>query len=92
MRIAYNIVFAKVVVDVRSDDEDDDDAGVRDKDGEENEKTSKNKGETAKTSAVGKTSGIEDSKVKSSIKAANGHAVEAHDSFADAVIEGKKAR
>jgi len=80
LKVAYNIVFAKVVADVRSDDEDE----------SEVEKDAKNK--EGYLSGGEKAKAIEDSKTNGSIKAANGHAMENHDSFADAVVEGKKER
>ena len=80
LKIAYNIVFVKVVADVRSDDEESE-MEVEEKQGEGYE--------------VG-VSGGEKKQLEgprmNGVKAANGKASEPHDSYADAVIEGKKER
>ncbi|KAL2048293.1 hypothetical protein N7G274_000204 [Stereocaulon virgatum] len=80
IKIAYNIVFAKVVADVRSDDEDSE-FEVDEKHGEGYE--------------VGISGGEKmalDGPKMNGVEAANGKASEPHDSYAEAVKEGKKNR
>ena len=80
LRIAYNIVFVNLVTDVRSDDEETE-GEVEEKEGEGVE--------------VGISSGekkaVEGVK-ENGVKPTNGKAVEPHDSYADAIVEGKKER
>jgi acyl-CoA-dependent ceramide synthase len=80
IRIAYNIVFAKVVADVRSDDED--------SEVEIDEKQS----EGYEVGISGGEKKALDGPKMNGIKIANGKASEPHDSYADAVKEGKKER
>ncbi|KAK4695803.1 hypothetical protein P7C71_g2013, partial [Lecanoromycetidae sp. Uapishka_2] len=79
LKVAWRIVFEKVATDVRSDDEDESETETG---GKQKRKGQVNGEEKAKT--------IEGEKMNGSLKAANGHAVEGHDNFDDAVVEGKK--
>lgn len=78
LRIAYNIVFANLVADVRSDDEESD-AEVEEKEAEGVE--------------VGISSGDKkalESPKANGVKYTNGKAMEPLNGYADAVTEGKK--
>lgn len=80
LKIACRILSEKVIEDVRSDDEDESELDTE----IDQQKGSMNGGKNLKA--------IESKKMNGSVKAANGHAIENHDSFADAVVEGKKQR
>lgn len=78
LKIALKLVFEKVITDVRSDDE------------EESEIEPAEKQQEGYISGGERAKGIKGGKINGSVKMANGHAVANHDSFADAVVEGRK--
>jgi len=83
LKVAWNIVFAKVVADVRSDDEDE--SGLE-------KKVEQGEGYEAGISGGKKTAKALEGEKMNGVKMANGHASGNYDGFADAVVEGKKQR
>ncbi|MCJ1275013.1 hypothetical protein MMC21_002813 [Puttea exsequens] len=81
-KILWDFLFKKAAQDMRSDDEEDDDEMV----GKEGQANGKYVG-----IAGDEKVGIEDARING-VKAANGYAVANHDSYKDAVVEGKKQR
>lgn len=81
LKIAFNVVFREVVSDVRSDAEDEGEEDLGEK-----------SGALAQAVIEGAESKEEGKMAKGWGIASNGIVPEGHDSYADAVVEGKKRR